>query len=317
VRVRVAFGTGAVLGLWDGRVDVQPTTAHMLTYYDGRCQANCKFCPQARSSTTDLKMLSRVVWPVYEFERVLQALSLNHGKFQRACLQSVNYPRLMDDLCELVRRITDISPLPVSLSCHPLTDVEMQRLRSAGVERLCIPLDASTPEIFSEVKGGYDWATHLEALERAKEIFDGVTTHLIIGLGETEEETVKAIQMLADKGVEVGLFAFIAIPGTGLADAAQPDLRSYRRIQLVRYLISKGLAIFSDMKFESGRIVDFGVERSVIDRAVDSGDPFRTSGCPGCNRPFYNESPRGPIYNYPRRPTRREIQTIREMFGLT
>ena len=24
-----------------------------------------------------------------------------------------------------------------------------------------------------------------------------------------------------------------------------------------------------------------------------------TSGCPGCNRPFYNERPRGPIYNYP------------------
>ena len=26
---------------------------------------------------------------------------------------------------------------------------------------------------------------------------------------------------------------------------------------------------------------------------------FQTSGCPNCNRPFYNENVRGPIYNYP------------------
>jgi biotin synthase-related radical SAM superfamily protein len=26
---------------------------------------------------------------------------------------------------------------------------------------------------------------------------------------------------------------------------------------------------------------------------------FETSGCPGCNRPYYNESTRGPMYNHP------------------
>ena len=27
---------------------------------------------------------------------------------------------------------------------------------------------------------------------------------------------------------------------------------------------------------------------------------FETSGCPGCNRPYYNERPGGMLYNYPR-----------------
>jgi biotin synthase len=31
-----------------------------------------------------------------------------------------------------------------------------------------------------------------------------------------------------------------------------------------------------------------------------TGEPFQTSGCPDCNRPFYNEQPGGPLYNYPR-----------------
>jgi len=30
------------------------------------------------------------------------------------------------------------------------------------------------------------------------------------------------------------------------------------------------------------------------------GEAFQTSGCPGCNRPYYNERPGGFIYNYPR-----------------
>jgi biotin synthase-related radical SAM superfamily protein len=34
-------------------------------------------------------------------------------------------------------------------------------------------------------------------------------------------------------------------------------------------------------------------------RVVESGEPFKTSGCPDCNRPFYNESPGETIYNYP------------------
>jgi biotin synthase len=28
------------------------------------------------------------------------------------------------------------------------------------------------------------------------------------------------------------------------------------------------------------------------------GNAFRTSGCPDCNRPFYNERPGGTMYNY-------------------
>ena len=27
-----------------------------------------------------------------------------------------------------------------------------------------------------------------------------------------------------------------------------------------------------------------------------------TSGCPHCNRPYYNEDPRGVLYNFPFRP---------------
>ena len=50
------------------------------------------------------------------------------------------------------------------------------------------------------------------------------------------------------------------------------------------------------------------MEREGLLRALKSGEPFQTSGCPGCNRPFYNETPRGPIYNYPRPLTGDEVE---------
>lgn len=316
LRVRVAFGTGALLGLWHGRVEVAPTTGHFLTYHEGRCEANCKFCPQARDSTTDLRMLSRVVWPVYDFEEVIQKLSKSPKMFERFCIQSVNYPDLIEDLCILVEGIKRVSRAPVSISTHPLSEEEMLRLKSTGVQRVCIPLDACTPEIFSKIKEGYGWEEHLDAIEAAGRIFEGVTTHLIVGLGETEEEAVRTIQDLTDRGVTIGLFAFTPVRGTQLEKMTQPKLEVYRRVQLAHHLIQRKMGSYGGMGFVDGKLTDLGVGSETLDQVSESGWPHRTSGCPGCNRPFYNESPRGPIYNYPRKPTKREIEEMKSELGL-
>ena len=317
--VRVAFGTGVVLGLWRGQLAVAPTTAHFMIYYNGRCNANCQFCPQARGSTSDLKMLSRVVWPHAELGKVLAALGENSNEFRRVCIQAVNYPRVMDDICELVARVKSVCGLPISVSCQPLKAGDIQKLADVGVERISVALDAATPEIFERIKGGwYNWESHIQALECARVVFGNrVSTHLIAGLGESEEEMVRAIQLLHDRGITIGLFAFTPIAGTALSGRPQPDVSSYRRIQLAKFLITSNMSRGELMHFDDGRIVEFRVEQDVLNRIVASGEPFRASGCPDCNRPFYNESPRGPIYNYPRKPASKEIEKIKTELGLT
>ncbi len=315
--VRVAFGTGILLGLWRGQLAVAPTTAHLLTYYEGRCSANCKFCPQAREATADLRMLSRVIWPRCELKKVLVGLKENSNKFERVCIQAVNYPNVVDDLCELVTCVCSACGLPISVSCQPLTRQDIERLAEAGAERASIALDAATPELFERIKGGdYKWQAHLGALEHARAVFgDRVSTHLIVGLGEGERDMVEGIQLLHDQGITIALFAFTPIAGTPLSSHPQPDVASYRRIQLARFLIVNNLSRAERMRFESGWVADFGVERDVLNRTAKSGEPFRTSGCPGCNRPFYNESPRGPIYNYPKRLSPQDFVAIHNQLG--
>jgi len=50
---------------------------------------------------------------------------------------------------------------------------------------------------------------------------------------------------------------------------------------------------------------------------LGTGEAFRTSGCPGCNRPYYNERPSGPFYNYPRGLTEEEARREARLLRLT
>lgn len=61
---------------------------------------------------------------------------------------------------------------------------------------------------------------------------------------------------------------------------------------------------------EKNYISDFGVDKEVLTGIIQTGEPFLTSGCPNCNRPYYNEKPSGPIYNYPRPLTKKETGQI-------
>ncbi len=53
--IRVSLGTAMVLGLLDGKLDAEPTTAYLMTYKLGKCTANCGFCPQAKTSKSDIR----------------------------------------------------------------------------------------------------------------------------------------------------------------------------------------------------------------------------------------------------------------------
>ena len=61
------------------------------------------------------------------------------------------------------------------------------------------------------------------------------------------------------------LFAFTPIRGTRLENNSPPPLESYRRVQLVRFLIVNGLVRYDDMHFDDeGKITDFGCSKPEV-----------------------------------------------------
>jgi len=318
--IRVSVGSAIVLNLIRGRLDALPTTAYLLTYRSGKCSANCGFCPQAKTSRSRADMLSRVTWPPFPTERVLSGIedSVKKGAIKRVCIQALNYPTVLEDILNLVNEIRLRATVPISVSCQPLQPKEMQELMEAGVDRIGIPLDAVTEELFNKVKGPlaggpYLWKKQREALKEAVQMFGKghVSTHLIVGLGETEKEVVETIQWCVNSDIYPGLFAFTPVSGTALENEPQPSLSQYRRLQLAHYLMTKGLVRREDMRFNGNEcLIDFGVSTELLRKVIRDGSPFVTSGCPDCNRPYYNERPGGPLYNYPRHPLPKEIVEI-------
>jgi len=319
-RIRVSVGSAIVLELLKGKQDASPTTIYMLTYRDEKCSANCLFCPQARTSSSRADMLARVTWPAFPTKQVTQkiASAAEKGTVKRVCIQALNYPTVHKDLTNLTKLIHLHSNVPISLSCPPFTKVQFKELAKAGADRVSIALDAATEQLFNKVKGAetqspYQWKHQHQALKEAVEVFgkNQVYTHLIVGLGETEREIIETIQQCTDQGITPSLFAFIPIHGTTLADMPQPSIETYRRIQLARHLITSGKTRFENMKFnDKQQITDFGTPKTTLHQIIQEGTPFCTSGCPECNRPYYNERPSGPMYNYPRPPTPQEISQI-------
>jgi len=319
-KVRVSVGSAIVLGLMHGKLDALPTTIYLLTYRAGKCSANCGFCPQARESKSRADMLSRVTWPTFPTRQVLQKIknAAERKAIKRICIQALNYPTVFNIVLSLVEEIRSVANLPLSVSCQPFGEDEMKTLAHIGVERIGIPLDAATEDIFDKikgksVKGPYIWAKQQEALKKAVKIFgkDKVSTHLIVGLGETEEEMVKMIQWCADNDIYPSLFSFTPVAGTALESGSQPLLDCYRRVQVAHYLIANGKMRYENMTFNnSGCLIDFGVSKDELLNAIRGGNPFLTSGCPDCNRPYYNERPGGPLYNFPRMPMSEEIDEI-------
>ena len=324
--VRVSAGSAIVLGLLNAKLDAPPTTVYLMTYKRGKCSANCSFCPQAKGSQSRTDMLSRVSWPIYLTKHVINRIdrTFKEAKTERVCIQALNYPQVFFHLQALANAIHKQSCIPISVSCQPLQRENIVQLAEAGIERIGIPLDAATEEIFTRTKGSstggfYSWKDQWKLLNEAVGVFGKgkVSTHLIVGLGETEKHMIKTLQQCVDMAVLPGLFAFTPIPGTGLANESQPPIEKYRRIQVARYLIMQGTARYEDMSFdEKEDLSEFGVDDQILLQVVEKGEAFLTSGCPDCNRPYYNEKPRGLMYNYPKKLSPDDVSSIKKQLGV-
>jgi len=310
-QVRVSAGTEAVLGLRPRPMEVAPTTAYFLLD-GGGCAMSCAFCAQARDSHARADALSRVVWPAHPLGEVLSALPQAPPGLERLCLQVTVHREAGEQVRELLRTLRLFTSRPISVAIRPRHLGELEELLADGVDTVGLGLDCASERIYRQVKGA-GWSSMLRLVEEGCRRFPGrVRVHLMVGLGETEEEGCRTMQQVYDWGGAVSLFAFTPVRGTRLEGRPPPPLGTYRRMQAARYLMERGLVRFEHLRFAGGRILSFG--RPDLPALLADGQAFRTSGCPGCNRPFYNERPGGTMYNYPRPLSPEEIaQALREL----
>jgi lipoyl synthase len=299
--IGVSAGTADVVGLRSLRQHNAPTTAYLMI--GERCALDCAFCAQASSSSARSRFLSRVTWPLYPTKQVLPSVAeaFRQHRIARCCFQVTSAPGSRELTVSSVHHLRTLGPVPICVSTlAPHVDA-VRALLSAGAERVTLALDAASERVFRATKSGL-WHRQMDLLQESAAAFPGhVGTHLIVGLGETEQEMVQTMQWMVDRQITIGLFSFTPVAGTAMSECLPPPLPTYRRVQVARYLLTTGSCRAENLKFSTaGQITGFGLSRPVLREWLANGDAFRTAGCPDCNRPYYNERPGRTMYNYPR-----------------
>ncbi|MCX7781693.1 MAG: radical SAM protein [Negativicutes bacterium] len=311
---KLSAGTASVLGLRRVVCDAPPTTAYVML--GEKCRHNCSFCAQARDSQAKTSLLSRVTWPEAAAGRAVAGIASAHaaGKIKRVCLQVVNSENSWQETLQSLAALQADALVPVCVSGNVTAVSDAEILIAAGADRVSIALDAATPAVHKRAKGGsWEWRWRL-LCDCAAALPGRIATHLIVGLGESEEEMVGILADCIERGITVGLFAFTPIRGTAWADYPPPPLGQYRRVQIAHYLLRQGYSR-NDIIFNEGRIT--ALRMADWQTLLADGRAFETSGCPDCNRPYYNERPGGVLYNYPRPLADEEIKRAIAASGLT
>ncbi len=299
----------------------------LLTYEPG-CFARCAYCGLSSSREPEQDSFIRVDWPAIRTDEVIQRANRYGKGLDRVCISMITHPKALRDLNAVARRFRDETTLSISALIGPTLikgSKPLAEMKKAGVDRVGIAVDAATLELFEKyrgkgVRGPHKWEHYWKVLQDSVSVFGRgmVGVHLIVGLGETERQMVGTIQKARDLGACTHLFSFYPEQGSALEKWARPAVGHYHRVQLARYLIDNGLASAGKMIFNrKGQLTDFGVDKKVLDKVIDGGEAFMTSGCPGrdgkvsCNRPYGNERPSEKLRNYPFLPDEKDIADVR------
>ncbi|MCC6034600.1 MAG: radical SAM protein [Desulfurococcaceae archaeon] len=288
--VRASIGTLAVLGLIDLKILETPTTAYFLQYSPSGCSANCAYCLQSRRfahSSSD--KLGRVIWPLIDLETIKKAW---RKSFTRICFQTVIKRNFASEALKIIENIRSFEPnIPISLAITPVPRVLLESVVKWGVDVIGVGLDTATLQLFNEWNKPYSWDLYWRFIEKAVEVYGrgNIYVHLIVGLGESFKELVDVMRKIYRLGGRIALFNYINERGV-----SPVNIKYYRLVQLARFLLENGLN--PDLYIDYEHYIVKG--EIPLDNILEA---FYTSGCPGCNRPFYSESPRGPLYNIPSR----------------
>ena len=308
----------------------------LLTYENG-CKASCAYCglnkKRENVSSHAEKSFIRVDWPTYSLDNIISALNSDVASHvERVCVSMITNARSKDDTLTVVKRIHENTDKLIAGLIAPtlVNEAWLLQLKEAGADKVGVAIDTANPELFekyrgSGVKGPHKWDKYWDILLKSRKIFgaENVSVHLVTGLDESEEDMVKIFQTLQDLGVQVHLFSFFPEPSSALEDRPQPGIGTYRRIQLTRYLLSKNLTHYEKFRFnDEGMIIDFGLSNDRLNKIIEEGKAFMTSGCSGktlevaCNRPYANCTPfqayMGETRNFPFIPNEKDIELIKK-----
>ena len=336
--VRISVAAAIELGLAPGSIrGCSCSCINLLQNYPQGCAANCSYCGLARErpGLAEENSFIRVDWPLYSTDLVAEKIAEKESNdtVGRVCIAQVQDHRATADLIDMATRVHRAAPpVPISalVTATLLDENDLYEIQDAGVDIIGVGLDAVSEELFFNTRGKgakspHRWDQHWEIVHAARRIFGPmkVNCHLIVGLGETDQEMFDMIYQLKSDQIAGYLFSFNPEPGTQMQDVPRAPLHRWRRIQYVKHLIEECDLEREALAFnDAGELIGLEPEFDVAKSAFDSGLAFMTNGCPdrdgvmACNRPYGSYRPGEEYRDYPFLPDADTLRVIADQTKL-
>jgi len=192
-------------------VEIKPVVFHSpeqaFFNLDQRCKYNCRFCTSpllkgdATKSLTDEKIVEMIRNSMDEQDVVSVALT-------SGVIGSVD--ETVDRMISCVKAIRKEFPnIPIGVEPYIDSEDQIRRLKDAGATEIKINLETPRKDIFEAICPELDYDLILRMLKSSVKIFGPgkVTTNLIFGIGETDDDLEACMNMLASFGCAPGLRA--------------------------------------------------------------------------------------------------------------
>ncbi|HII91212.1 MAG TPA: radical SAM protein [Methanosarcina sp.] len=159
-----------------------------------KCVYNCQFCPvpKMQGGIKDSTKVLKMVGEAYATGE-LKAISLTSGV-------AVSPKKEVQRAVGIIKQLTSEYDLPIGVSVYPTTG-SSEELYSAGACEIKYNVETMDPELFRRFCPDLSLYTVLDALDTAVNVFgkNRVSSNLIIGLGESDENVRKGIKLLTSR----------------------------------------------------------------------------------------------------------------------
>ncbi len=191
-------------------------------------ETSCQFCAIGESLTYDTTIAYKK--PHHLAEVAKRAVELDHvSQFVMTTGTPASSDRGAKILFESVTAVREVVDIPIQVQCEPPDDFKwFALLKQAGASSIGMHLEAVSDRTRNKImpsKAEVSISYYFEAFKSAVTVFGkgNVSTYILAGLGDTQEEILETSQKLIAIGVYPFVVPFVPIRNTPLEHHIGPD----------------------------------------------------------------------------------------------
>jgi biotin synthase len=256
----------------------------LLSIKTGGCPEDCSYCPQAARYNTGVE-----VHALMKLDKVVAAAeNAKAGGASRLCMgaawREVRDNKDFDRVIDMVKAVNAMD-MEVCCTLGMLTYEQAQRLADAGLYAYNHNIDTSE-ENYNNIISTRNYDDRLQTLENARKAKLTVCSGGIIGLGETGEDRISMLKVLANlpqHPESVPINALVAVKGTPLENQQKVSIwEMVRMIATTRIIMPKTVVRLSagrtDMSMSDQALCFMAGANSIF-----AGDKLLTTPNPAFN----------------------------------